>query len=45
MLKRIGTDKDMPPEDSVEAGLYRQKDPTGLVAVKSWLESELKKVK
>jgi len=45
MLRRIGTDKDMPPEDSIEAELYRQKNPTGLVALKSWLESELKKVK
>jgi hypothetical protein len=45
MLKRLGTDRDMPPEDSVEAELYRQKNPTGLVAVKNWLDVELKKVK
>lgn len=45
MLKRIDTDKDMPPTDSVEHELYRTKDPTALAAVKGWLEAELKKVR
>lgn len=45
MLKRIGTDKDMPPADSTEHELYRTKDSAALVAVISWLEAELKKAK
>jgi hypothetical protein len=45
MLKRLDTDKDMPPEDSTEHELYRVKDPSGLVAVKDWLDAELKKAK
>ena len=45
MLKRLGTDKDMPPEDSTEAELYRVKDPTAINAVRDWLDAELKKVK
>ena len=45
MLKRLGTDKDMPPEDSTEAELYRAKDPTAINAVRDWLDAELKKLK
>jgi hypothetical protein len=45
MLKRLGSDKDMPPEDSTEAELYRVKDPAALTAVKEWLDAELKKAK
>ncbi|MBP3954445.1 hypothetical protein J8F10_03970 [Gemmata sp. G18] len=45
LLKRIDKDKDMPPEDSVEAELYRVKDPTAISALKEWLDAELKKAK
>jgi hypothetical protein len=45
MLKRLVTDRDMPPEDSAEYERFRQKDPAAFDAVKEWLESELKKVK
>jgi hypothetical protein len=45
MLKRLGTDKDMPPADSAEAELYRQKSPAALNAVRDWLDAELKKLK
>ncbi|QJW97677.1 hypothetical protein [Frigoriglobus tundricola] len=45
LVKRIGTDKDMPPEDSAEAEVYRTKDPAALAAVRNWLDAELKKVK
>jgi hypothetical protein len=44
-VKRLATDKDMPPADSVEAELYRVKDPAALNAAKEWLEAELKKAK
>jgi hypothetical protein len=44
-VKRLGTDKDMPPEDSTEAEMYRVKDPAALNAVQQWLDAELKKVK
>jgi hypothetical protein len=45
MVKRLTTDKDMPPEDSTEHELYRAKDPTALNEVREWLDAELKKVK
>jgi hypothetical protein len=45
LLKRLGRDKDMPPEDSSEAALFRAKDPASFDAVKDWLEGELKKAK
>ena len=45
LVKRLGADKDMPPEDSAEHELYRAKDPAALNAVKDWLDAELKKVK
>lgn len=45
LVKRLGTDKDMPPEDSAEHELYRAKDPAALNAVKDWLDAERKKVK
>jgi hypothetical protein len=44
-LKRLDTDKDMPPEDSTEHGLFRVKDAASFDAVKDWLETELKKAK
>ncbi|MBM3983844.1 MAG: hypothetical protein FJ304_26970 [Planctomycetes bacterium] len=45
MMKRVGTDKDMPPEDSTEHELYRAKDPAALNDVRAWLEAELKRAK
>ena len=45
LVKRLNTDKDMPPVDSTEAELYRTKDPAALAAVKDWLDAELKKGK
>jgi hypothetical protein len=45
MLKRLVTDRDMPPEDSAEYERFRQKEAAAFDAVKDWLESELKKVK
>lgn len=45
LLKRLDKDKDMPPEDSVEAEMYRVKDPAALAAVKEWLDAELKRAK
>jgi hypothetical protein len=45
MVKRLTTDKDMPPEDSTERELYGVKDPAALNEVKDWLEAELRKVK
>jgi hypothetical protein len=44
-LKRLDTDKDMPPEDSSEHELFRVKDQASFDAVKEWLEAELKKAK
>ncbi|MCE9562061.1 MAG: hypothetical protein K8U57_08395 [Planctomycetes bacterium] len=44
-MKRLATDKDMPPEDSVEAQLFREKDPVAFDNLKTWLEAELKKAK
>ena len=43
MVKRLVTDKDMPPEDSAEYELFRQKDAAAFDAVKEWLDAELKK--
>jgi hypothetical protein len=45
MMKRVGTDKDMPPEDSTEHELYRVKDPAALNDTRAWLEAELKRAK
>jgi hypothetical protein len=45
LVKRLSTDKDMPPEDSTEREMYRIKDPAALNAARDWLEKELKKVK
>ncbi len=45
LVKRLGTDKDMPPDDSTEAAMYRVKDPAALNTVQGWLDAELKKVK
>lgn len=41
-VQRMGTDRDMPPEDSREAELFRGKE---FDAAKDWLAAELKKVK
>jgi hypothetical protein len=45
LAKRLGTDKDMPPEDSVEAELYRVKDDAALRGATEWIEAELKKAR
>jgi hypothetical protein len=45
MLKRLVTDKDMPPEDSFEHDLFRGKDPASFHAVKDFLETELMKLR
>jgi hypothetical protein len=45
LVKRVGTDKDMPPDDSTEAELFRAKDPAAFAAAREWLEAELKKAK
>ena len=45
MMKRLGDDKDMPPEDSAEYDAFRVKSPSDLDAVKTWLDAELKKAK
>jgi hypothetical protein len=45
MVKRLSTDKDMPPDDSTETELFRVKDPAALNAAKEWLDAELKKAK
>ena len=45
LLKRLDRDKDMPPEDSEEAALFRKKDPAAFDSVRDWLEAELKKAK
>jgi len=42
MVQRMATDRDMPPEDSREAELFRGKD---FDAAKDWLVAELKKAK
>jgi hypothetical protein len=44
MLKRLVTDKDMPPEDSLEHDLFRVKEPASFNAVKEFLETELMKL-
>jgi hypothetical protein len=45
MLKRIGVDQDMPPEDSLEHKMFRTKNPASFEEVKQFLEAELKKVR
>jgi mono/diheme cytochrome c family protein len=45
MLKRLGEEKDMPPEDSAEFELFRTRDPAAFEAVKMFLEAELRKAK
>ena len=35
----------MPPEDSVEAELFRAKDPAALGELTEWLAAKLKEVK
>ena len=44
-LTRLVKDADMPPNDSPEHTLYRVKDATAIDQVKTFLESELEKVK
>ena len=43
MLKRIGEDRDMPPEDSLEFKMFRTKNPAAFKKVEQFLEAELKK--
>jgi hypothetical protein len=45
ILKRVGTDKDMPPEDAAEYELFRKQDPAAFDEVRRFLEAELRKVK
>jgi len=45
MLRRIATDKDMPPEDAPEYDAFRTKDQPAFDALKDWLEAELKQAK
>lgn len=45
MLKRIGNDEDMPPEDSLEYKMFRVKNPASFEEVKQFLKAELKKVR
>jgi hypothetical protein len=45
LLKRLAEDKDMPPEDAIEYGQFREKNPAAFDAAKDWLEAELKKAK
>jgi len=44
MLKRLATERDMPPDDSLEHDLFRSKDPDSFDSVRDFLESELKKL-
>lgn len=45
MLKRVGADKDMPPEDAPEYERFRAKDAAAFDALRDWLEAELKRAK
>jgi cytochrome c553 len=45
MLKRVATDRDMPPEDAPEYEAFRAKDPAAFDALTGWLEAELKRAK
>lgn len=45
MLRRMGQDQDMPPEDSLEYKLFRSKDPSSFEEVRQFLETELRKVR
>jgi hypothetical protein len=43
MLKRMDTDRDMPPTDAAEYGLFREKDPAPFDAATAFLKTELRK--
>lgn len=43
MLRRVGTDRDMPPTDAAEYTLFRANDPAAFDAVTAFLEAELRK--
>jgi hypothetical protein len=43
LMARLFEDKDMPPEDAAEYGLFRVKDAAGFEAVRAFLEAELAK--
>ncbi|HYH69468.1 MAG TPA: hypothetical protein VD866_32535 [Urbifossiella sp.] len=45
MLRRVGTDRDMPPTDAAEYTLFRANDPAAFDAVSAFLEAELRKAK
>jgi hypothetical protein len=45
MTRRLVTDQDMPPEDSAEYALFREKDAAAFDAVRDWLAAELRKAK
>ena len=44
LLQRLGVDRDMPPEDSLEYQMFRGQKPESFEAVKQFLELELKRV-
>jgi hypothetical protein len=44
MLRRLVTDMDMPPEDSLEHELFRKRDKASFDGVREFLETELKKL-
>lgn len=45
MLRRLGTDRDMPPTDAAEYTLFRAGDPAAFDAVSAFLEAELRRAK
>lgn len=45
MLRRVATDRDMPPTDAAEYSLFRDADPAAFDAVSAFLETELRKAK
>lgn len=45
LLKRVGEDRDMPPEDSAEYEAFRTKNPADFDAMKDWISAELKRAK
>jgi hypothetical protein len=45
MLRRVGTDRDMPPTDAAEYTLFRAADPAAFDAATAFLEAELRKAK
>ncbi len=45
MLRRVGIDRDMPPEDSTEYELFRARDPAAFESMRKFLQEESKKAK